>query len=92
MDVGPGSLLRCVEDARGTFGFSPLSIGAIYTLDSIVMTSVGREGYLLREVEPPWPFEAFGPSMFVPIRKPPIPAEILALQNTLPARPEPVTA
>jgi hypothetical protein len=92
MDVGPGMLLRCVDDARSVWGFSPLSVGAIYTLDCVVAVPLEGDAYLLREVAPPEGFEGFAPSLFVPIRKPPLPAKILALQNTLPASPEPVPA
>jgi len=91
MDVGPGDLVLCVRDGSDVHGYSPLYVGAIYTI-----VEVGRRGgFKLAEVECPM-FPGctgyFSSDLFRPIRKPPIPAEILALQNTLPASPEPVPA
>lgn len=95
MDVGPGDLVIATKT------YDEVVEGRICTIARIEAGPYWRgcvfdpecEGaaFWLCE-EPSADDEAWCSCGFRPIRKPPIPAEILALQNTLPASPEPVPA
>lgn len=85
-------------------GAACIVAGRIYTVREVYteerIEGVGSQPaacLVLREPETQWTAwdggqGSWAVEIFVPIRKPPIPAEILALQNTLPASPEPVAA
>ena len=101
MDVGPGDFVECVRGGASAYGTGAYLVeGRIYTVRrvglAIGIDGIARAAIFVTAPEASIPGEAWaedhgwGVTRFRPIRKPPIPAEILALQTPTPADAESV--